>query len=351
MPVSYATLDLSYNPINYISDIANGWNISRAVDFLCLFFKRISRSSSHAQLILDRINLICDCTDFPFFSQIAFAKKSSFFNLVFCRSTPQTPYKVANYKVTRIPLDQFVCELTERCPSSCRCVRRPANATLHVYCSNANITVLPFELPELPKSYTKYKLDFSNNRFLRRLGRRDYFVDTSVLDVSNSRVQVADSVLDWKVILQIPRLNLYGNRLTSFPQSIVSVNVTTDELNVDNNPWDCSCDSKWMSDWFGSVANRLVDVVRCYSPPRLRGKNIVQMSDAELCGCCRCCCQESMDNQYAVGRRCAHSTAVRRLPRLPSASEAVHQIEVPSIRPRRVSRRRHGLRRVPELQF
>ena len=114
-----------------------------------------------------------------------------------------------------VPLDQFVCELSERCPPGCRCVHRPANATLHIYCSNTNLTVLPLELPELPKSYTKYKLDFSNNRLLRRLEHRDYFVNTSILDVSNSDIQVTESADVWNSILNIPQVNLYGNKLTS----------------------------------------------------------------------------------------------------------------------------------------
>jgi len=67
----------------------------------------------------------------------------------------------------------------------------------------------------LPKSYTKYKLDFSNNRLLRRLEHRDYFVNTSILDVSNSDIQVTESADVWNSILNIPQVNLYGNKLTS----------------------------------------------------------------------------------------------------------------------------------------
>jgi len=155
-----------------------------------------------------------------------------------------------------VPLEQFVCELTERCPSGCRCVHRPSNAILHIYCSNTNRTVLPLELP-IPKTYPKYILDFSNNRLLHSLEHRDYFANTSVLDVSNSGIQQVESADVWKAILKIPQLNLYGNNLSSLPQSIVSLNVTTVSLNIANNPWDCSCDNKWMSGWLNSISNRL----------------------------------------------------------------------------------------------
>ena len=121
-----------------------------------------------------------------------------------------------------VPLDELVCELTESCPAGCRCVHRPANATLHIYCSNTNLTVLPFVLPGLPKSYTKYKLDFSNNRHLRRLEYRDYFVNTSVLDVSNCNLDSIDFVM-WLKLANITQVFLAGNRLHSLPSSVATV--------------------------------------------------------------------------------------------------------------------------------
>jgi len=185
--------------------------------------------------------------------------------------------------VSSIPLNQFVCELTERCPSGCRCVHRPANATLHIYCSNTNRTVLPLELPELPKSYTKYKLDFSNNRLLRRLEHRDYFDNTSILDVSNCNIHLINNISDWRTILKITNVNIYGNIITSFPQAIVSLNISTVHLSIARNLWDCSCDNKWMSGWLQSIADRLTENVLCYSPSRLHGKNIIQTNEEEFC--------------------------------------------------------------------
>lgn len=180
----------------------------------------------------------------------------------------------------RTPLVLFVCKLTRRCPEGCVCVQRPANATLHIYCSNRNLTVLPFELPELPDDQTKYKLEFSSNR-ISHLERRDYFANTSILDVSNCG---AVSVSDWKEIISIPDVNLYGNNITSLPRSFLSSNARPGEkLNLANNPWDCSCDNKWMSGWLASVKNRLTSNVLCYSPRRLRGKNIIQVGGDEFC--------------------------------------------------------------------
>ena len=135
----------------------------------------------------------------------------------------------------------------------------------------------------MPKSNTKYKLDFSNNRPFRCLEHRDYFINTTILDVSNSDIQLAEKADVWNGILKIPQVNLYGNKLTSFPQSIISSNITTVKLNIAQNPWDCSCDNKWMSRWLKSIAERLTEKIHCYNPPRLRGKNIIQTKEEEFC--------------------------------------------------------------------
>ena len=143
-----------------------------------------------------------------------------------------------------------------------------------------NLTVLPLELPELPDSRTTYKLEFSNNKLLRRLENRDYFVNTSILDLSDCSV---DEVSDWGKIVRMPMIGLSGNKISSLPLTFLSINITTRKLNLANNPWDCSCDNKWMSDCFSSITNRLTQKVLCYSPLRLRGKNIIQVSDEEFC--------------------------------------------------------------------
>jgi len=183
-------------------------------------------------------------------------------------------------EASNVDLSLFVCELTEGCPAGCICFRRPANATLHVYCSNKNLTFLPLELPELPDSRTKYKLDFSNNQLLRRLERRDFFANTSILDVSDSSV---DDVSDWEEITEIPDVSLFGNKITSLPRLFCSINITTRKLNLASNPWDCSCDNKWMSGCFRFIEDRLTQNILCYSPSRLLGKNIIQISDEEFC--------------------------------------------------------------------
>ena len=278
---SIATLDLSYNKLQYIEDILNFQrlgleSISRCHD--------IHRGGLFLQLNISHNNIACDCINYNFYSMDPFSKHP-FLNTIDlrgadCNVTDPITKQSRIMKFNNVDLSLFVCELPERCPAGCVCFHRPTNATLHVYCSNKNLMVLPLEMPELPDSRTKYKLDFSNNRLLRRLEHRDYFVNTSILDVSDSSV---DDVNDWEEIAKIPDVSFFGNKITSLPRSFLSINVTTRKLNLANNPWDCSCDNKWLSDCFSSIADRLTQNVLCYSPSPLNGKNIIQISDEEFC--------------------------------------------------------------------
>jgi len=151
-----------------------------------------------------------------------------------------------------IPLIQFTCQLSDHCPSECQCVYRPHNATLHIYCSAASLSSLSLDLPPLPKSYVKYKLDFSNNKLLQRLERRPYFVNASILDISNCGVtEITVEVL--KDVSRFSLLNFQRNMLQSFPREATAVNISATLL-IGGNPWRCSCDNSWMIAWLQSVS-------------------------------------------------------------------------------------------------
>ena len=267
-------LNLGFIPIKHISDVLRGWNISIDTT-LCL--NKQPPAASHFSF--HGIYMHCDCVDFNVIKMIRFAHHTLIQN-IYCKN----PSDFNNMVMHTVPLNDLVCELKESCPSACRCVHRPANATLHVYCSNTNITVLPFELPELPKSYTKYKLNFSNNRFLRRLEYRDYFVNTSILDVSNCNLDSSDFVM-WMKLANITQVFLAGNRLQSLPSSVASVSLETAHIGLGRNPWKCSCDAIWMSGWLKSVNHSLInpDGIACSSPQRLKDRKMLDISDV-LCG-------------------------------------------------------------------
>jgi len=273
--IPFAYVNLENNGIKHFMDITTGWKMNITQLLICL---KVRKGGINLAVYCGE-SITCDCVNYQISSIFSLLDKQYTFDVTIpCNLTdPLTKTsRIVNGLFTDLNL--FVCELTARCPTKCVCVHRPANATLHVYCSSKNFTVLPLELPELPDSRTKYKLDFSDNQ-LRRLEYHDYFVNTSILDVSDCSV---NEVSDREEIAKIPIISFFGNKLTTLPPSFLSRNLTTGKLNLADNPWDCSCDNKWMSDFLFSIADQLTQEVLCYSPPRLHGKNIIQVS-GEFC--------------------------------------------------------------------
>jgi len=276
--VPFANIFLQYNNIEHYTDLFRGWKVDvKQIALSCYSF---SGGRSNLALIYYGNNIACDCVDYYFFKDSFLQQVEDYLQPMECMLTDPLRRNSSLVNGFKTPLELFVCELTERCPAECVCVHRPSNATLHIYCSNKNLSVLPAELPELPDDRTKYKLDFSNNRLVR-LEDRYYFANTSILDISNCGVV---SVSNWEEIINLPDVNLYGNKIASLPPSLLSANISTGgKLNIANNPWDCSCDNKWMSRWLASMGNRLTQKVLCFSPDRLNGKSIVQVSSEEFC--------------------------------------------------------------------
>jgi len=278
---SYANVVIRDNYIKHMNDILVGWNITSFAQSLCLMhYYRGKHHHFDIDISWSR-HYHCDCKDFEFYKYPLHV-----FANIFC-SEPQS---LASYLVMSVPLNQMMCDWPDRCPPSCRCSYRPANATFHVDCSAADISSLPLELPPLPKHYDRYKLDFSNNKVLRRLEHRPYFVNTSILDVSSSAVSYVD-LSAWREFPRmqspfvVPSVYLHDNKLESLPFEVTSINFTSIHLTLSHNPWECSCASRWMIAWFKSLHSVLQDysVVMCASPSRLEGRGIVQSDEDEFC--------------------------------------------------------------------
>ena len=278
MKMIHLDLNLDWNCIKHMSDFLHGWNLSLTT-LWCLSPHRQGQPVSHISL---RHNCMkCDCVDFDIYKLIFPSKfRSEILSHNYCHA----PKSLYDKKLNAMPLDQFVCELTERCPLGCRCVHRPANATLHVYCSNANLTVSPLDLPKLPKSYAKYKLDFSNNRGLHHLEHRNYFVNTSILVVSNCNLDSVDFET-WKDLTNMTHVFLDRNQLQALPSSVATVSLERSRFSLSKNPWKCSCDASWMSNWLKSVNSSLAapNAITCSSPSRLRMINIMSIDGKDFC--------------------------------------------------------------------
>jgi len=151
----YVVVDLRYNEIRQLSEAVRAWQLTGR-QMLCIAPFVMGRST--VQLYIGHNPFLCDCKDFWLYKM---DNNFHFFRL-FEGARCSQPLSLRDLEIDQVPLDQFVCELVERCPLRCRCVYRPANATLHVSCSKTNLSVLLRELPKLPNNYTTYKLDFSS---------------------------------------------------------------------------------------------------------------------------------------------------------------------------------------------
>ena len=278
----YGYLDISHNRMRHIMDAFNGWNMVGDSVFTMLMCLVDIRSPGMRFYVAGE-TYDCDCTDFEFYKYVRQAQNSPFLKGVRCGASNVYSAFGQAMLASNVPLIEFVCELKDRCPPGCQCVYRPANATLHVYCSSAKLSSLPLDLPQLPKSYVKYKLDFYNNEFLRRLEHRPYFVNTSILDVSNCGL-INIAIGELKDISRVSIVNLRGNMLQSFPRQADTVNISA-RLMIGDNPYKCSCDDSWMIGWLKSLSNQLSDQgdVVCRSPSRMYGRNVLKSTVEDFC--------------------------------------------------------------------
>ena len=278
----YGTLELHDNRIAHIMDIFTGWNMvgdSWFTTYVCL--RNFKGKDAFMSIHVSGSAYVCDCTDIEIYKLVNTFPNARLTKDVRCENPSFYSYIGQRMRASRIQLSEFVCELTDRCPSGCRCVYRPQNTTLHIYCSAANLSSLPLDLPPLPKSYVKYKLDFSKNKLLRRLEHRPYFVNTSILDLSNcSLIDLGDL----KDVRRLSLVNFRGNMLQTFPRYADAVNISA-RLLIGDNPWRCSCDSSWMIGWLQSLSGQISDPgdITCRSPSRMYGRNILTSTAEEFC--------------------------------------------------------------------
>ena len=256
-------------------DIVNGWNITSVNKLACLF------ESSHFTINLTGFHYVCDCIDFPIYNWTKQMHSTDLLDGVYCTTEHFQDEFGRQVLASTIPVNDFMCETPDRCPSTCRCAYHPGNTTLHVYSSDANLSSLPLHLTTTPETY--FKLDFSNNKLLRRLEHRSYFVNTSILDVSNcSLTEITVEVL--KDVSRFSVANFRGNMVESFPRQADTVNISA-QLLLGFNPWNCSCDNNWMIKWLQSMSDQILDPddIICTAPVRLHGRNVLTSTEYDFC--------------------------------------------------------------------
>jgi len=281
MKAPFGYLDLYSNRIRHITDLFHQWKIDFHEALFCL--SNMRRGHPRMKINLGGRQYVCDCVDYLYYQWTSLFPTCGLLNGVRCGGSNFYTLGAQPMIVRSIPLHQFICKISDRCPSGCQCVYRPANETLHAYCSASNFSSLPIELPLLPKSYVKYSLDFSNNKLLRRLEHRSYFVNTTIVDVSNcSLTEIGLDV--WQDISQMKLVNFQDNIFQSFPKHAYTVNISTGLL-LGGNPYQCSCENSWMIGWFRSLSHQISDTgnILCGSPSRMYGRSILKSTVKDFC--------------------------------------------------------------------
>ena len=185
-----------------------------------------------------------------------------------------------------VHLDRLVCHVTELCPAECTCVKRPNNYSFEVSCPPDTLHSLPHRLPNPnhpPPRHGRFDLRFSGSS-MKFLESRDYFVNTSRLDVRNSRIEsIADEA--WRSLQTADRVDLSGNSLTTLPRFLLTENITYRWIDLHGNPLSCECDQSWLAAWLKSLGSSLhqPDSVLCHSPDWLKQRIILSLTSNDYC--------------------------------------------------------------------
>ena len=184
---------------------------------------------------------VCDCEMY----EIAEAMHTSIFENVRIeenRIRCGTPDHLAGQDFMHdIALDQFVCNITQDCPTGCFCQERPLSSELFVDCTHANLAELPQTLP-IPK-YGNISLHLDSNH-ISELNFRPYMASVRNLTISNNYLVFANSsVFNSK----LKHLDISGNRLQFIPKSIQIIPFSN--VMLEDNAFVCACNMTWVKSW------------------------------------------------------------------------------------------------------
>ncbi|XP_046555305.1 protein toll-like [Haliotis rubra] len=170
-----------------------------------------------------------------------------------------SPDHLKGKAVLDLPLDAFVCNVTDKCPRDCLCQDQPEKKQMLVDCRGRNFTHLPSTLPD-----GNLKLLFDDNSItsLKAVG---YLQRTKYLHLSRNNIKmITPTAID---MLQngVEFLGLSDNLLESLPKKIQ--NIPYSKLEIKRNPFVCSCSSTWMSPWLrNQPGNYNVTDITCSTP-------------------------------------------------------------------------------------
>ena len=267
------SMSLKNNNIIHIMDIMKGWNLNMKTKeelYNCLDF------------IVPEIQgnpLTCDCVDYDVYSYLQ-NRSISGRNLIKCHYPP----KLKGMKPAYISLDQFVCDISENCPSGCTCTNSPFYQNISVNCEYTEFITLPDNVPELPNEDYGYSLQFINGH-LMNITYTSYL--TKVKEANFGNNSISEISMETLVLLQnVSLLYLDHNALQRLPGNITDIHFKGGiGLKLGGNPWICNCTTmdirSWMKDHEAAIKDK--SLVTCHSPPHMLNKTMLYTDDNIFC--------------------------------------------------------------------
>lgn len=197
----------------------------------------------------------CDCNVYPFASYLR-DSLFYFYRVDEFRYRCNSPDSLSQEDFLHdIPLEQFVCNVTENCPDGCICQERPYYGYLHVNCSfmygsnQQPMNTLPLTLPTSKNGKISLHLD---GHYIALLEQRDYLPQLVNLTLSfNKLVHIDPKALTSMSDRQY--LDLSHNYLKYVPKEIQYFK--TNKVRIGSNRFECNCNMTWMAQWLNLDSN------------------------------------------------------------------------------------------------
>ncbi|CAH1794127.1 unnamed protein product [Owenia fusiformis] len=246
--------NLQYNKFKYINlDLFRPFNIHDLNDLITLF-------SINGFLYIDFSNnpITCDCnmyeTKTMLMTMLSFPYLPEIFRDWAVQSTVcMYPADVRGKPLSKLDDTQLICNITEKCPEKCTCIRKPDMKRLEVNCSSQSLEELPNSLPLIQNDNSELiNLDMSGN-LLSEIKNRSYLPNLGTFDVSSNRLNtIEDEALD--NLNAIQKWYLHDNQFSTLPSKMKDMPFPNlSKLTLHGNQLVCDCSTVWLKPWLWAL--------------------------------------------------------------------------------------------------
>lgn len=209
--------------------------------------------SAMVELLTDVRNnpLTCDCN----FHNVRKTIDSSFYkysNNPYTSLTCIDPPELRGKRIFfDVKLNEFVCNLTDNCPTSCLCQEKPEENVFSVDCRGAKLTRVPDTVPESNINNIVLMLDNNNIDSFQNVS---YLHRVTKLTMANNRLRTLPDFVMLAVAKEDDaEVDFRNNYLKEIPES--TQNIKYQNAKFTGNELECTCDMLWMIDWINLAPN------------------------------------------------------------------------------------------------